>query len=141
MDSFRHTLDAAEAARRELLIDDTAFQTLVTAQQNEPIDRPGAVSANERRDGLWKEVLREMAVSNDRLLCFLRQVAGLVGEEVSNLIVRDEQAEQAQKAKVRTVHSRPRRARRVQLSSGATSSSIDGSCFHAKPVNAVAIRG
>jgi len=39
------------------------------------------------------------AVSNDRLLCFLRQVAGLVGEEVSNLVVRDEQAEEAQKAR------------------------------------------
>ena len=95
--SFAHLLDTGDAGRRELLLTAAEFDALLKSEGG-VLDRPGAVSATERRNALWAEVLRELAVSNDRLLTFLRTVAGLIGEEVAGLVVQDPQAEERQKA-------------------------------------------
>lgn len=41
----------------------------------------------------------EMATSSDRLLVFLRNLAGCIGESVEDLLIRDPRAEEAQKAR------------------------------------------
>ena len=40
----------------------------------------------DRRGGLWQEALREIAVSTDKLLTFVRMLSGGLNEEVSDLI-------------------------------------------------------
>jgi len=40
----------------------------------------------DRRGGLWQEALREIAVSSDRLLTFVRMLSGGLNEDVSDLI-------------------------------------------------------
>ena len=95
---FAELLDAGESARRELLLTDAEFQALVAQHDARADDRPNAVDPSARRNALWSEVLRELSVSNDRLLVTLRAIAGLIGEPIENLIVKDEAAEAAQQA-------------------------------------------
>ena len=43
-------------------------------------------SAEERRAGLWNEMLREIAISTDPLWSFVRTLSGLIGEPAESLI-------------------------------------------------------
>ena len=96
---LRQMLDEGQQACNELLIEPDEFAALLAQQRSAP-DRPGAVTASERRAALWDEVLRHIAVSSDRMFVFLRHLAGLIGEDVDTLIVRDEKAEAAKEAQI-----------------------------------------
>ncbi|MDA9603558.1 hypothetical protein N9S30_00220 [bacterium] len=43
-------------------------------------------SAEGRREGLWNEFNRELAISTDRLFVFVKCLSGLIGDDVSSLI-------------------------------------------------------
>jgi len=43
-------------------------------------------SAEGRREGLWNEFQREVAISTDRLFCFVKTLSGLIGDNVDSLI-------------------------------------------------------
>ena len=43
-------------------------------------------SAEGRRDGLWNEFHREIAISTDRLFVFVKTLSGLIGDDVDSLI-------------------------------------------------------
>ena len=51
-----------------------------------PKDGAGAVSAQARRDGLWTEMQRHLAISQDRLWIFIRLVSGGIGGDVTEVI-------------------------------------------------------
>lgn len=58
---------------------------------------PGTAAAV--RGGLWKEMLRELAISNDRLWIFVRTLSGSIGEDASSLLsTADEEAQRAQRS-------------------------------------------
>jgi hypothetical protein len=60
---------------------------------------PALGSAAAVRGGLWKELLRELAISNDRLWIFVRTLSGAIGEDASSLLSSaDEDAQRAQRA-------------------------------------------
>jgi hypothetical protein len=44
-------------------------------------------TAAERRGGVWNELLREMAISSDRLWTFIRTLSGLIGESADDMFV------------------------------------------------------
>ena len=59
----------------------------------------GAVTAQTRRDGLWTEFQRHLAISQDRLWIFVRLMSGCIGGDVSEVItMADEATLQATKA-------------------------------------------
>ena len=49
-------------------------------------DGAGAVNARTRRQGLWNEMLRHMAISQDRLWIFVRLMSGCIGGDVQEVI-------------------------------------------------------
>ena len=49
-------------------------------------DGAGEVTAQTRRDGLWTEMLRHVAISQDRLWAFLRLMSGTIGGDVTEVI-------------------------------------------------------
>jgi len=49
-------------------------------------DGAGEVTAQTRRDGLWTEMLRHVAISHDRLWIFLRLMSGGIGGDVTEVI-------------------------------------------------------
>ena len=51
-----------------------------------PNDGAGAVTAQARRDGLWTEMQRHLAISQDRLWIFIRLVSGGIGGDVNDVI-------------------------------------------------------
>jgi hypothetical protein len=51
-----------------------------------PKDGAGAVSAQGRRDGLWTEMQRHLAISQDRLWIFIRLMSGGIGGNVTEVI-------------------------------------------------------
>lgn len=58
---------------------------------------PGTAAAV--RGGLWKEMLRGLAISNDRLWIFVRTLSGCIGEDASSLLsTADEETQRAQRA-------------------------------------------
>ena len=54
----------------------------------------GGVDAHQRRDGLWTEFHRNMAISQDRLWVFVRLLSGGIGGDVSEVITMADQASQ-----------------------------------------------
>ena len=51
-----------------------------------PRDGAGEVTAQGRRDGLWAEMHRHLAISQDRLWVFLRLLSGGIGGDVTEVI-------------------------------------------------------
>ena len=51
-----------------------------------PKDGAGAVTAQARRDGLWTEMHRHLAISQDRLWIFLRLMSGGIGGDVNEVV-------------------------------------------------------
>jgi len=51
-----------------------------------PKDGAGAVTAQARRDGLWTEMQRHLAISQDRLWIFIRLMSGGIGGDVNQVI-------------------------------------------------------
>lgn len=54
----------------------------------------GGVDAHQRRDGLWTEFHRHMAIAQDRLWVFVRLLSGGIGGDVSEVITMADQASQ-----------------------------------------------
>ena len=52
----------------------------------------GAVTAQTRREGLWTEFQRHLAVSQDRLWIFVRLMSGCIGGDVSEVITMADEA-------------------------------------------------
>lgn len=64
-----------------------------------PAPTPAPGSAAAVRGGLWKEMLRELAISNDRLWIFVRTFSGSIGEDASSLLSQsDDETQRAQRA-------------------------------------------
>lgn len=60
---------------------------------------PDAVERG-RREAVWKDALRELTVSGDRLFVFLKTLAGLLHDDVQNIIkMEDRSMEQAQRVR------------------------------------------
>ena len=76
------------------LLDDASSQVPL------PIAPPPQASGPERtRATLWKEMLREISISSDRLWVFVKLLSGAMGESAETLLtVADEAAQRAQKA-------------------------------------------
>ena len=49
-------------------------------------------TAETRRSGVWNEMLRDIAVSTDRLWTFVRTLSGLIGEDADSLLVTADEA-------------------------------------------------
>ena len=49
-------------------------------------------TAETRRSGIWNEMLRDIAVSTDRLWTFVRTLSGLIGEDADSLLVTADEA-------------------------------------------------
>jgi len=49
-------------------------------------DGAGVVTAESRRDGLWTEMQRHLAISQDRLWIFIRLMSGCIGGNVTDVI-------------------------------------------------------
>jgi hypothetical protein len=49
-------------------------------------------TASTRRSGIWNEMLRDIAVSTDRLWTFVRTLSGLIGEDADGLLVTADEA-------------------------------------------------
>ena len=54
----------------------------------------GGVDAHQRRDGLWTEFHRHLAIAQDRLWVFVRLLSGGIGGDVSEVITMADQASQ-----------------------------------------------
>jgi len=76
-------LEGAEGDEGDRPLDATAAFLEVHASPN---DGAGAVSAQARRDGLWTEMQRHLAISQDRLWVFLRLMSGGIGGDVTEVI-------------------------------------------------------
>lgn len=50
-------------------------------------DKCGDTNAETRRQALWNEALREMAISTDRVWTFVRTLSGMIGEPADTLLV------------------------------------------------------
>ena len=62
----------------------------------------GAIDAVERgrREAVWKDALRELTISGDKLFIFLKTLAGLLHDDVTNIIkMEDRSMEQAQRVR------------------------------------------
>lgn len=44
-------------------------------------------TAKSRRSGIWNEMLRDIAISTDRLWTFVRTLSGLIGDDASSLLI------------------------------------------------------
>lgn len=51
-----------------------------------PKEGAGAVTAQARRDGLWTEMQRHLAISQDRLWIFIRLMSGSIGGDINDVI-------------------------------------------------------
>jgi hypothetical protein len=60
---------------------------------SKPTDALG--TAATRRSGVWNEMLRDIAVSTDRLWTFVRTLSGLIGEDADSLLVTADEASAA----------------------------------------------
>jgi hypothetical protein len=59
-------------------------------------DKPDALgTAKSRRSGIWNEMLRDIAISTDRLWTFVRTLSGLIGEDADSLLVTADEASAA----------------------------------------------
>ena len=65
----------------------TAIQNAAGASAANPIG-----TAESRRSGIWNEMLRDIAVSTDRLWTFVRTLSGLIGEDADGLLVTADEA-------------------------------------------------
>ena len=50
------------------------------------------IGRRARRSGIWDEMLRDIAVSTDRLWTFVRTLSGLIGEDADSLLVTADEA-------------------------------------------------
>jgi len=78
---------------------DDAFAAYIASERAAAASRAPGATFVARREALWQQVLLEMATSSDRLLVFLRTLAGCIGEDVQELLIKDPRAEEAQKAR------------------------------------------
>jgi hypothetical protein len=53
--------------------------------------RTASTSGIDRRDGLWTEMLRSIAISGDRLWAFVRFYSGVLGDDVNAIITQADQ--------------------------------------------------
>ena len=60
--------------------------------QKSPKDGAGVVTAQTRRQGLWAEMQRHVAVSQDRLWVFVRLMSGKIGGNASEVITLADEA-------------------------------------------------
>lgn len=65
--------------------DDTAGQVLGVSKEE-------LGSAVSRRGGVWNEMLRDIAISTDRLWTFVRTLSGLIGEDADSLLIMADEA-------------------------------------------------
>lgn len=65
----------------------TAIQSASGASGADPIG-----TAESRRSGIWNEMLRDIAVSTDRLWTFVRTLSGLIGDDADGLLVTADEA-------------------------------------------------
>jgi hypothetical protein len=52
-------------------------------------------TATTRRSGIWNEMLRDIAISTDRLWTFVRTLSGLIGEDADSLLITADEASAA----------------------------------------------
>ena len=62
-------------------------KTLEGLQSDGTDDKCGDTNAETRRQALWNEALREMAISTDRVWTFVRTLSGMIGEPADTLLV------------------------------------------------------
>jgi hypothetical protein len=73
------------------VVADATVQTQTSALLNEMLDSADASggpssSVYERRDGLWTEFRRNVAISHDRLWVFVRLMSGCIGGDVNEIV-------------------------------------------------------
>ena len=78
---------------------DEAFAEYIAQERDVIANRSPGATYVARREALWEQVLLEVSTSSDRLLVFLRNLAGCIGESVEALLISDPRAEEAQKAR------------------------------------------
>jgi len=69
------------------------------------LERNVDTSARKRRGALWNDAMRHLAISQDRLWSFVRQVSGVIGESVEGAVEIDDpdlSADQKQSKRVRS---------------------------------------
>jgi len=58
-----------------------------------PPEKPDALgTAKSRRSGIWNEMLRDIAISTDRLWTFVKTLSGLIGDDADSLLVTADKA-------------------------------------------------
>ena len=82
---FLATLDAEDADNPE---QPDAVEAFLDAQA----DDPGGSNAHTRREGLWTEFHRHVAISQDRLWVFVRLMSGGIGGDISEVITMADEA-------------------------------------------------
>ena len=90
-DTWRRVINRAIVATGSVSIDgdapDAPDATGAFLQMNAPATNgAGAVTAEERRKGLWTEMHRHLAISQDRLWIFIRHMSGNIGGDVSEVV-------------------------------------------------------
>ena len=88
------------------------------------------VEAQERRDGLWTQFHRHVAISHDRLWVFVRTLSGCLGGDINEIIsMADEQTAKSTKAlqEQRLAVARSARPKRSRRSSRRSSRVCSGS--------------
>ena len=98
-EALRTVVDDARRVRDYLriLVERTLYYAFVPSDEEVRAEfdalLPGG-SAKERRSGLWTEMLRELAVSTDRVWIFVRTLSGVIGEQSESLITTADEATQ-----------------------------------------------
>jgi len=93
--------DAQKSARRVNpdTSDEGFYQGSAALEAQRQRGVPDAVERG-RREAVWKDALRELTVSGDRLFVFLKTLAGLLHDDVQNIIkMEDRSMEQAQRVR------------------------------------------
>lgn len=79
--------------------DESFYQGSAALEAQRQRGVPDAVERG-RREAVWKDALRELTVSGDRLFVFLKTLAGLLHDDVQNIIkMEDRSMEQAQRVR------------------------------------------
>ena len=84
-------------AYMQALLDRTLYYAFVPTDAEVKAELEAALpsgSAEERREGLWTELRRDMAISTDRVWMFIRTLSGLIGESADTLITTADEASQ-----------------------------------------------
>ena len=94
MDDCR-TIEARLRSKTDSSVSTSSDAVAQSLLANDSLGTPEAM-----RGSLWKELLRELAISNDRLWVWVRTLSGSMGEEASTLLsAADETAQRAQRVR------------------------------------------